>query len=282
MSIEGQMGSLDPARVRRILRDAERAAACYTRRVEALPCLAGHVALRIRVGEDGAVRWAIPTESTWATAATERCMVETAATLRFEAPCGGEAEVAYALDLDGGPDRPATDVAPGSGWRPPSAPGAPPSPPAATVTIRALQVTLYVAPDGTVAAAGAALASHEATGMTDCVLREVQALAPPDARIVVRAHHGDDPVAERAMDFELNETQAMVRETARAFSDRVLRPRAAEFERAERIPSEVLKEMAELGLMGVNVPAALGGAEAGAVSYACAMRRSPGGARRPR
>ncbi len=30
--------------------------------------------------------------------------------------------------------------------------------------------------------------------------------------------------------------------------------------------------MAELGLMGVNVPAALGGAEAGAVSYALAMR----------
>lgn len=74
------------------------------------------------------------------------------------------------------------------------------------------------------------------------------------------------------MDFELNETQAMVRETARAFSDRVLRPRAAEFERAERVPAEVLKEMAELGLMGVNVPAALGGSEAGAVSYALAMR----------
>lgn len=74
------------------------------------------------------------------------------------------------------------------------------------------------------------------------------------------------------MDFELSETQAMVRETARAFSDRVLRPRAAEFERAELVPAEVLKEMADLGLMGVNVPAALGGAEAGAVSYALAMR----------
>jgi alkylation response protein AidB-like acyl-CoA dehydrogenase len=74
------------------------------------------------------------------------------------------------------------------------------------------------------------------------------------------------------MDFELNETQAMVRDTARAYSDRVLRPRAAEFERAERVPAEVLKEMADLGLMGVNVPAALGGSEAGAVSYALAMR----------
>jgi alkylation response protein AidB-like acyl-CoA dehydrogenase len=73
------------------------------------------------------------------------------------------------------------------------------------------------------------------------------------------------------MDFELNETQTMVRETARAFSDRVLRPQAAAFEREELVPAEVLREMAELGLMGVNVPAALGGSEAGAVSYAVAM-----------
>lgn len=74
------------------------------------------------------------------------------------------------------------------------------------------------------------------------------------------------------MDFELTETQSMVRDTARAFSERVLRPRAAEFERAELVPAEVLKEMAGLGLMGVNVPEALGGAAAGAVSYALAMR----------
>ncbi|MBK8694629.1 MAG: AgmX/PglI C-terminal domain-containing protein [Deltaproteobacteria bacterium] len=180
MSIEGQMGSLDPARVRRILRDAEPAMlACYTRRVEALPCLAGRVALRIRVGEDGAVRWAIPTESTLGDRATERCMVETAATLRFEPPCGGEAEVAYSLDLDGGPDRrPATDVA---AQRVETALRTRRT---ALATCRhgdhtPLRVTLYVAPDGTIPAAGAALSSHEATGMTDCVLREVQALRLP-------------------------------------------------------------------------------------------------------
>ncbi len=73
------------------------------------------------------------------------------------------------------------------------------------------------------------------------------------------------------MDFELTETQTLVRDTARAFSERVLRPNAAAFERAERIPPEVLAEMAALGLMGVNVPAALGGSEAGAVAYALAM-----------
>lgn len=73
------------------------------------------------------------------------------------------------------------------------------------------------------------------------------------------------------MDFQLTETQTLVRDTARAFAERVLRPNAAAFERAESIPAAVQSEMAELGLMGVNVPAALGGAEAGAVAYALAM-----------
>jgi alkylation response protein AidB-like acyl-CoA dehydrogenase len=73
------------------------------------------------------------------------------------------------------------------------------------------------------------------------------------------------------VDFQLNETQAMVRDTARAFSDRVLAPRAAGFEREGRIDAAVLREMASLGLMGVNLPADLHGAEAGPVAYALAM-----------
>jgi hypothetical protein len=180
MSIEGQMGALDPNRVRRVMSHGEASmTACYTRRLDALPCLAGHIGLRIRVGEDGAVRWAIPTASTLGDRATERCIVEAASALRFEPPCGGEAEVTYALDLDGGADRrPATDV------------------PAqrietalrtrrtALATCRhgdrtPLRVTLYVAPDGTIAAAGAPLATHESAALTDCVLREVQALRVP-------------------------------------------------------------------------------------------------------
>lgn len=180
ISIEGQMGALDPNRVRRTMREAEpRLMACYTERVEALPCLAGHVEMRIRVGEDGSVRWAIPTSSTLGDRATERCLTETAAALHFEPPCGGEAEVTYALDMEGGPDRrPATD------WTAQRVEPALRTRRTALATCRhgdrsPLQVTLYVAPNGTVAAAGAPLASREATEMTDCVLREVQALRVP-------------------------------------------------------------------------------------------------------
>ena len=180
IAIEGQMGALDPARVRRTLHDAEPTlTACYTRRVDALPCLSGHIDLRLRVGTDGAVRWAIPTATTLGDRTTERCILDAAAALHFEPPCGGESEVTYALDLDGGPDR-----RPATAWTPQRVVTALRTRRTALAACRhgdasPVQVTLYVAPDGTVAAAGAPLASHEAVAMTDCVLREVQALHLP-------------------------------------------------------------------------------------------------------
>jgi alkylation response protein AidB-like acyl-CoA dehydrogenase len=73
------------------------------------------------------------------------------------------------------------------------------------------------------------------------------------------------------MDLDLSETQALVAKTARDVADRVIRPVAAELDRDSRFPREILKELAGLGLMGVNVPAALGGAEAGVVAYSLAM-----------
>jgi alkylation response protein AidB-like acyl-CoA dehydrogenase len=73
------------------------------------------------------------------------------------------------------------------------------------------------------------------------------------------------------VDLELDDVQRMVRDTARAFSEKTLAPNAARFEREEKIPREVLAELARLGLMSVNIPARYEGAEAGAVAYALAM-----------
>ena len=73
------------------------------------------------------------------------------------------------------------------------------------------------------------------------------------------------------MDFELTETQRMVRDTARDLARSVVAPRAAAVDREGEIPPEVLRQLAELGLMGVNLPEALGGAEAGVVAYSLAM-----------
>jgi alkylation response protein AidB-like acyl-CoA dehydrogenase len=66
-----------------------------------------------------------------------------------------------------------------------------------------------------------------------------------------------------AMDLELTDTQELIARTARDYAERVIRPVAAELDRDGTFPTALLKGLAELGLMGVNVPAELGGAEAG-------------------
>jgi alkylation response protein AidB-like acyl-CoA dehydrogenase len=73
------------------------------------------------------------------------------------------------------------------------------------------------------------------------------------------------------MDFELNETQRLVQQTARDFAQKTILPQAAAIDRDERFPFQILKGLADLGLMAVNVPESLGGAEAGVVSYSLAM-----------
>jgi alkylation response protein AidB-like acyl-CoA dehydrogenase len=73
------------------------------------------------------------------------------------------------------------------------------------------------------------------------------------------------------MDFEPNETQALIQRTARDYAERVIKPVAAALDKEERFPFEILKGLADLGLMGVNIPAELGGAEAGVVAYSLAM-----------
>jgi alkylation response protein AidB-like acyl-CoA dehydrogenase len=73
------------------------------------------------------------------------------------------------------------------------------------------------------------------------------------------------------MDLLLSETELLIQKTARDYAERRLAPAAAEIDEHERFPEAELRGLAELGLMGVNVPASLGGAEAGAVAYALSM-----------
>jgi butyryl-CoA dehydrogenase len=73
------------------------------------------------------------------------------------------------------------------------------------------------------------------------------------------------------MDFELTEEQNLIRETARDFATREVAPKAAELDKTGRWPAEILAKMAELGLLGVAIPEANGGAGMDTLSYALAM-----------
>jgi alkylation response protein AidB-like acyl-CoA dehydrogenase len=73
------------------------------------------------------------------------------------------------------------------------------------------------------------------------------------------------------VNLELTETQTLIRDTARKFARERVAPQARKFDKEELFSVELFKELASLGLMGVNIPAQYGGAEAGVVSYSLAM-----------
>ena len=56
------------------------------------------------------------------------------------------------------------------------------------------------------------------------------------------------------MDLNLNDDQEALLRMVREFADREVRPLAPELDRDARFPAGLVKRMAELGLMGIEVP----------------------------
>ncbi|MEX1036451.1 MAG: acyl-CoA dehydrogenase family protein [Sneathiella sp.] len=75
----------------------------------------------------------------------------------------------------------------------------------------------------------------------------------------------------------LSEEQTMVRDMSRGFAARCLAPHSVEWEGKGAIPADIFSEMGKLGLMGMTVPEAYGGAETDFVSYALALMEIAGG-----
>lgn len=69
----------------------------------------------------------------------------------------------------------------------------------------------------------------------------------------------------------LSDTQAAIQEMVRSFAQEQLKPRSADFEAAHAYPAALFRQVAELGLMGMTAPEAVGGAGADYVSYALAL-----------
>ncbi len=75
----------------------------------------------------------------------------------------------------------------------------------------------------------------------------------------------------------LTEEQRMIQDMARSFAREEIAPRAAEWEKAGEIPMDFLRQMGELGLMGMTVPEEWDGAATDYVSYALALIEVAGG-----
>jgi len=73
------------------------------------------------------------------------------------------------------------------------------------------------------------------------------------------------------MDFTLSEEQKMLQTTIRDFATNKLAPVADELEQAQEFPRNNFKMMAELGILGMTLPAQYGGNEVNVLSLAIVM-----------
>ena len=73
------------------------------------------------------------------------------------------------------------------------------------------------------------------------------------------------------MNLDLTEEQELLRSTVRDFARERIAPIAEELDREHRFPYDLVRELAELGLMGMTIPEDYGGAGADTVSYALAV-----------
>jgi alkylation response protein AidB-like acyl-CoA dehydrogenase len=73
------------------------------------------------------------------------------------------------------------------------------------------------------------------------------------------------------MNFSFSETQSLIRETARSFAREKLSPGSIERDEREEFPHQAVKELGELGFMGMMVPEEWGGSGLDTLSYVLAL-----------
>ena len=73
------------------------------------------------------------------------------------------------------------------------------------------------------------------------------------------------------MNFQLTEEQILTQKTAREFADNELAPGVVERDEKKIFPKEGIKQMADLGFMGMMVEPKWGGGGMDSISYTIAM-----------
>ena len=73
------------------------------------------------------------------------------------------------------------------------------------------------------------------------------------------------------MNFKRNENQDMIAQMVRDFAEKNIRPNVVEWDKNEHFPVDVMKQMGELGLLGIFIPEEYGGSGFGYFEYATAL-----------
>lgn len=70
------------------------------------------------------------------------------------------------------------------------------------------------------------------------------------------------------MNFDLSQEHQMIRKSIREFADKVVAPGAIERDRTKEFPTEIFKQLADMGMMGLPFSEEYGGAGADTISFA--------------
>ena len=73
------------------------------------------------------------------------------------------------------------------------------------------------------------------------------------------------------MDFDLSDDHELIRRTVRDFAEQEVAPVAEELDRTKAFPYAIVKQLGELGLMGIPFPEEYGGGGGDSLAYAIAV-----------
>ena len=181
MQVEGILGTIPQRRIEETLGAKQPAfQRCFFEGLGDVDMLGGHIKFYFRVGLDGRVEWVQPRGCSIGHRPTEVCLLGLAAQVRFPAPKGGgPAEFVWGFELD----------SPG-GVRPPVAwseerVSRPVEQQRGTLSKCGVGaehyiVTAYVAPGGTVLAAGVATDAEPPAQQLDCIAETIESWHMPD------------------------------------------------------------------------------------------------------
>jgi hypothetical protein len=104
-AMSGQLGSLDEGKVNQTFESlVPRFGECLSQGSSRVEFIGGHVKFAIRIGLDGAAKWAYLSASTLGDRDTERCMLNIVKSARWPIPEEGEGQAQRELDFDPSPD----------------------------------------------------------------------------------------------------------------------------------------------------------------------------------
>jgi hypothetical protein len=198
MNVDGILGTINTNRIQEIFElRLMRFERCFTEREREIAFIGGRIEFYFRVALDGSVVWVNPKSSTIGDRRTERCLMDVVKHTRFPEPRGGgEAEIAWSFEREPNPEAQppveadAGNVVPVLSENADSLLGC-------NLGNSTITVNAYVAPGGTILAAGASISGRDAADeqMLDCVTDTVSGWAMPDPGVNAAKFSFDLPLA---------------------------------------------------------------------------------------